>query len=315
MTSSDQRSLKPLYWRKKGLILDPEQAPQWRRAHSGMVSLLPDENGYRLYVTGRDEARQFQIGSATLDKNFKVIGERPDNPILTKGRMGCFDCNGLCLPMVVRISDSVLYMYYAGWGLAPRGLFENRPGLAISRDDGATWQKWSEAPLALIDDKDPITVGSVFVLREADDYWRMWYTSFQEWRPVGEGEYLHYYRIKYAESSNGIHWRKPEDNIAIDFANESEFAVARPMVLKENGGYRMWFSTCSVGEKYRIGYAESLDGVSWQRRDSNIGPSPEGWDSEMVEYSFVVKDGDKYFMLYNGNKWGGSGTGLAVANA
>ena len=74
----------------------------------------------------------------------------------------------------------------------------------------------------------------------------------------------------------------------------------------------MWYSY--RGETYRIGYAESPDGIVWQRKDDEVGldVSISGWDSEMIEYSFIFDHkGDRY-MLYNGNDYGKSGMGLAI---
>src|SRR3546814_4076751 len=58
----------------------------------------------------------------------------------------------------------------------------------------------------------------------------------------------------------------------------------------------MWFA--HKGEAYRLGYAESDDGIRWQRDDSfaGVAPSASGWDSQMVEYAAVARHGDRYFM-------------------
>ena len=303
-----------LVWQKKNRVFGPEGAPAWRSAHSGMVSVVPLAGGlHRVFVTGKDGEDRFQIGWLDLDESFSVVRENPGNPVLQAGRTGCFDCNGVCMPTVIRVSGKLLYMYYVGWGLSSPGLFVNQCGLAISNDNGDTWQRWSEAPLPLLDNRDPVGVGTVFVLRETNGIWRMWYTTFREWREMPDGSWRHYYHIKYAESDDGIHWRKPEDNIAIDFADQDEYAVARPMVIKEHGLYRMWFCRRSVGSTYRIGYAESEDGSLWQRRPCGVEPSESGWDSEMVEYAYIVKRGKEYIMFYNGNGFGATGTGIAVA--
>ncbi len=303
-----------LDWRKQGRIIVPENAPPWRARHAGMVSALPlASGGYRLFLTGRNADGAFHVGWLDLDDEFRVCSETACNPVLTAGRMGCFDGQGVCMPCVVRLSDSVLYMYYVGWGMAPAGMFANQCGLAISCDNGASWTRWSEAPLPLLDARDPIGIGTVFVLCDAPDAWRMWYTTFREWRALDDGSWRHYYHIKYAESEDGIHWRKPDDNLAIDFVDEDEYAVARPMVVRERNQYRMWFSRRSLGSTYRIGYAVSADGRRWIRMPCGIGPSPAGWDSEMVEYAYVVKQTDAYVMFYNGNGYGATGTGIALA--
>ncbi len=77
----------------------------------------------------------------------------------------------------------------------------------------------------------------------------------------------------------------------------------------------MWFSYRSgSGEKYRIGYATSLDGRIWRLALEEVGidVSSEGWDSEMIEYPFVFDHCGRRYMLYNGNGYGKTGFGLAV---
>jgi hypothetical protein len=74
----------------------------------------------------------------------------------------------------------------------------------------------------------------------------------------------------------------------------------------------MWYSY--RGESYRTGYAESQDGINWQRKDEEAGidVSPSGWDSEMIAYAHVFNHRGKRYMLYNGNGYGKTGIGLAV---
>jgi hypothetical protein len=73
----------------------------------------------------------------------------------------------------------------------------------------------------------------------------------------------------------------------------------------------MWYSY--RGSSYRIGYAESDDGVAWVRKDEEAGidVSPDGWDSEMIEYPCVFDHAGSRYMLYNGNGYGATGIGLA----
>jgi hypothetical protein len=74
----------------------------------------------------------------------------------------------------------------------------------------------------------------------------------------------------------------------------------------------MWYSV--RGERYRIGFAQSMDGINWSRMDDVGGLQPAGdeWESGMVEYPWVFDDSGRRFMLYNGNDYGRSGIGLAV---
>jgi hypothetical protein len=115
----------------------------------------------------------------------------------------------------------------------------------------------------------------------------------------------------YAESTDAIHWQKP-DRIAIDSSSPEENAICKPSVIKDADRYRMWF--CSRGETYRIHYAESKDGLNWNRlgQDKGIDVSPKEWDSEMIEYPCVFDHRGQRFLLYCGNQFGATGFGLAV---
>jgi hypothetical protein len=76
----------------------------------------------------------------------------------------------------------------------------------------------------------------------------------------------------------------------------------------------MWFSARFFGRGYGIGYAESRDGLTWERRDdlAGISRSESGWDSEMICYPCVVNVGPNRYMFYNGNRYGSTGFGVAV---
>ena len=110
---------------------------------------------------------------------------------------------------------------------------------------------------------------------------------------------------------DGINWQR-EGLVAIDFADDQEFAISRPSVIRDNDCFRMWYSF--RGQSYRIGYAESADGRQWKRLDTQVGidVSTAGWDSEMIEYPFVFDHKGERYMLYNGNGYGKTGFGLAV---
>ena len=139
---------------------------------------------------------------------------------------------------------------------------------------------------------------------------RMWYISAPRWT-IEEGRPKHFYHVRYAESNDGIAW-VPTGRVCIDFATRDEYAFGRPCVVKDDDRYRMWF--CVRGRRYRIGYAESKDGLVWERCDPHGGlpPATSGWDAEMTAYPSIVDHVGRRYMLYNGNGYGQTGVGLAV---
>jgi hypothetical protein len=66
-------------------------------------------------------------------------------------------------------------------------------------------------------------------------------------------------------------------------------------------------------DAYRFGYAESSDGIRWERMDERVGieRSASGWDSEMIEYCWLQQHRGETYLLYNGNGFGQSGFGIA----
>jgi hypothetical protein len=67
-------------------------------------------------------------------------------------------------------------------------------------------------------------------------------------------------------------------------------------------------------QSYRLGYAESRDGLGWTRLDHLVGidRSDDGWDSVMLAYPFVYEHRGRKLLFYNGNGFGESGIGYAV---
>ncbi len=201
------------------------------------------------------------------------------------------------------------YCFYTGWALGKSVPFYLNAGLACSDDGGLTFERVSPAPLLDRSAVDPYLTASPWVIVE-NGTWRMWYVSGTEWTDEASGP-RHRYHIKYAESRDGLRWDRT-GIVCLDYRSEEEFAFGRPCVLRDGDLYRMWYSY--RGPYYRIGYAESADGIVWTRRDSTsvVPPSDSGWDSEMTTYPVVVRRGDRFYMLYNGNDYGRTGIGLAL---
>ena len=179
-------------------------------------------------------------------------------------------------------------------------------GLAISYDGGQTFNRWSRAPILERTPTDPYLNTAPWIVKAGNEF-RMYYVSGTEW----VNRDLPRYCIKMGRSLDGKNWNR-DGHVCIDFKTPSENAIARPYVIFEDNVWKMWFS--HKGEHYRLGYAESEDGVIWDRDDSivDIGVDPTGFDSEMIEYAAIVMSDNRHFLFYNGNNYGYDGIGLAV---
>ena len=303
-----QSPRRRIAWQKQGLIIQPPDNREWMASHA-MVPFAERIEGdwYRVYFCGRDRFNRSLIGYAELDirrpKETVRIAERP---ILGLGELGCFDDNGVTPSWIVD-HGSKKYLYYIGWNQGSTVRMHLFAGLAISEDGGNTFARHARVPILERTDREPFVNTAPCVLVESGR-WRMWYVAGIEWVTKD----LPRYHIRYAESSDGIQWDR-RGRVCIDFRSSDEHALARPCVIKEEGLYKMWYAY--KGSAYRIGYAESPDGLQWQRMDDEAGieVSESGWDSEMIEYAFVFSHQGHRYMLYNGNDYGRTGIGLAVA--
>ena len=309
-------------WIKKGLIFKTYHNFPWMISHSQVpvVDRLDDKK-LRVYFGTRDAENRTTVTFIEVDANEpnKVLYVH-DQQLLGLGKLGCFDDNG-SMPSWIVDCGSEKWLYYIGWNIGVTVPYRNSIGLAISVDGGLTFKRAFEGPILDRTNIEPHFVATPCVLFE-DRIWRMWYLSTVRWE-YHDGRPEPYYHIKYAESRDGISW-KQDGRVCIDFKSPEEGGIARPCVIKEDGQYRMWYSHRgdanyrTLGKQsYRIGYAESPDGLAWQRRDelAGIDISESGWDSDMIEYPYVYDHLGKRYLFYNGNGFGQSGIGYAVLNS
>ena len=301
-------------WKCHGLIFTPDTNLPWQRSHAQLPTPLCLEGSiYRVYFASRDASQRSHVGYFDTDLENPQLPEFVRRaPVLTPGPTGYFDQDGVYPSSVVRHEGKV-FLYYIGWikGHTPP-LFFAAIGLAISDDGGHTFRRHSVAPILDRSSVDPCLVTGPFVLK-LSDCWRMYYVSGDKWEQDSKGQYHSVYRLKVAESRDGIKW-DPLDRVAIDLEGSIEKNISRTCISMVNGGFKAWFSSAGVGMPYRLGTATSSDGLSWTRENPSDGPErdPDGFDSEMQCYPSVVSyKGDEY-MFYNGNNLGKAGVGMSV---
>lgn len=296
-------------WIKQGLIFTPNNHYPWMVSYaSNPVAEIVEEGQLRVYFSCRDAENRSSIGLVEFDidrptETLNLFG----NPLLSPGERGLFDDSGASIGCLVSVSNTT-YLYYTGWCLGVTVPWRNSIGLAVRNQSSLAFEKYSNAPIVDRSDVDPFSISYPWVIRD-ELIWKMWYGSNLSWGPT-HPDMRHV--IKYAESSNGIDWNR-RGEISIPLQRSEEWGVSKPCVLKSESGYQMWYSS-RLGKTYRIGYAESEDGILWERKDDRVGidVSDSGWDSEMIEYPCVFDHAGERYMLYNGNSFGKMGFGLAI---
>lgn len=304
-------------WKKLGLIFcaDNENENMFIGGRAP-VPLNIQNNEYKIFFASYDKHGRGRIFSLKIDlsncSNIKPY-DIATQPIIDLGNVGFFDDNGIIPSDIIRV-DNKLYLYTIGFSVKNKIIFDASSGLAISEENGLNFKKL-DGPIIDKTIYDPCFAASPCVIQDGDIF-KMWYVSCIRWKTNTDGSYKHFYNIKYKESIDGIHW-EIKSKVAIDFQNEYEYAISRPSVIKNGeNDYRMWYSyrASEFNKTYRIGYAESEDGLNWIRKDNlaGIDVSDSGWDSEMICYPYVFDHNGNRYMLYNGNHYGKSGFGLAV---
>jgi predicted GH43/DUF377 family glycosyl hydrolase len=300
-------------WQKKGLIYAPSGELWWARSYAHLPTVdVVDDRIMRVYFASLDENKFGRVGYVDLDiDDPRQIVHVAREPVLDVGELGAFDDSGVNPSCIVDVGGKK-YMYYIGWQRCERVPYMLFAGLAISGDGGKTFKKHSRVPVLDRDPAEPFSRSAPFVFVENGTF-KVWYWSCEYWSV--ENGWVHYNNvIRYAESSDGIHWNRL-DHTCIAPEGTEDYAVGRPWVIKDDDVYKMWYSIRSKAQvTYRMGYAESEDGMQWIKKGEDVGiyPSENGWDSEMICYPCVVDVKGKRYMFYNGNRHGASGFGYAA---
>ena len=305
-------------WIKKGIIFVPRGENSNMVSHAAIpFAEVTNKGNIRIYFSSRNKNGQslpffLDLNPDNLNKIISIKSE----PLFALGDLGTFDDNGIMPSCIVNIADRK-YLYYIGWNPQVTVSYRLSIGLAISDDFGEKFTKFSKGPVCDRNIFEPYFNTAPYIIVE-NNIWKMWYISCTEWIIINNYPEPKYH-IKYAESKDGIIWSK-NGVICIDYDEFTE-AIGRPCVIKERGIYKMWYSYRKISDyrncrnnSYRIGYAESSDGIGWVRKDHLVGieKSDNGWDSEMIEYCHIMDINGKKHMFYNGNGFGKTGFGYAV---
>ncbi len=299
-------------WVKRGLIYAANGAYGWAQTHAMIPT--PDTvkgDSIRVYITCCDRDGVGRVGFTDLDAADPARVVRiSKEPLLDAGAPGTFDENGALGCSVVSLPDGRKFLYYVGFELGHRIRYRLLTGLAVSIDGGASFRRLKKTPVLERSDRELFFRCGPFVVLENGTF-RMWYVAGSSWIDI-DGKSMPVYTVKYMESRDGVNWPQ-EGRTCIDIEKDDEHGFGRPYVIKDGGLYRMFYSIRVKHKGYRVGYAESRDGIDWIRKDAfaGIDVSQEGWDSRMVCYAAVAKAGGRTYMFYNGNDFGRTGFGYA----
>jgi hypothetical protein len=301
-------------WQKLGLVYAPDGSMPWAASHAMVPTPVKlDDETIRVFVTFCDRDGIGRPGFVdVMAANPLEVVRVSQIPLLDLGRPGTFDENGMLVCSVVDLGDGRMHMYYVGFELGTKIRYRLLTGLAVSTNGGESFERYSEVPVLERSPTELFFRGGPYCLQDKSGF-QLWYVAGSDWLEL-EGKSMPVYNIHHAHSPDGIHW-PAQGQLQIAISEPDEHGFGRPCVIpKPGGGYRMFYSVRrkSFGA-YRMGYAESPDGLTWTRMDDRIGldVTPGGFDSEAIMYAAPLEIDGVLHVFYNGNDFGRDGFAVA----
>lgn len=295
-------------WIARGRLYGSETGAWWMSGGAYAFMPVVEANGIvRFFACGRDDVGRSRIGILTYQwgdtpKLLDVTAE----PVLDLGDAGCFDMDGVAYPYMVR-SGGRLWMYFVGWNkLGGRAPWVTNLGLAVSDDDGKSFQRVSRAPIISRTNDDPVGSASSCAIPHDDGSWTLYYTKMLSWNtnltPPGPC-----YNIWKARSTDGITWQPLNENTIPHDAGE--YALCAPCLHKFGEQTVMFFS--ARGHRYRIYAAPENANGAFRKIKEPLRIAPGEWDNDMQCYAHVLPIGERLYVFYCGNGFGREGVGYA----
>jgi len=243
----------------------------------------------------------------------------PDADVIPPPTAGGWD-GGERYPIQVLEVDGTYHLYFAGEPNGADFLEECQIGHATSTD-GVTWELDPANPVVTRGDAgawDAQSVLSPAVIHDGTGF-RMWYHG------DSEPGFHTPSAIGYATSPDGSVWTKHPGNPVMEVAPPGGFddgGIYPNTVILREGRYQMWYWGWKWAPGYwdwRIGYAESTDGLSWTRHPDpvlDLSDDRSDWDSGLLWAPSVLFDGVRYQMWYSAVPFYGwdFGVGYAVSS-
>ncbi|KQO86117.1 hypothetical protein [Methylorubrum extorquens] len=312
-------------WNKLGLVFDLRAHPlpvgSGDFAQSPQALVLDDRVRIFFSTRSREPDGQYLSHVAFVDmrKDLSMVLGVAQRPVIPAGALGTFDEHGI-FPMNVLRHDGVVYGYTTGWSRRVSVSVETGIGLAVSRDEGLTFERLGAGPVLGATLNEPFLVADGFV-RVIDGLFHMWYIFGTVWSTAEAGAAPErVYKIGHATSADGIQWTKEDGRRIVADRLGPDEAQALPCVFDCGTHRHMVFCyRDQVGFRtdpsrgYRIGHAWSDDLVDWTRDDAvlTVAGTPGEWDADMQCYPHVFTCEGATYLLYNGNAFGRFGFGAA----
>jgi len=194
--------------------------------------------------------------------------------------------------------DGVYHLWYTGQYNASYTTGKSWLFYATSTD-GVHFTRHSNEPVLSAEEPwEKVAVMCPHVIWDNEEnIYKMWYSAGEQYEPDAIG---------YATSPDGINWTKYINNPVFSADIDSTWEkvkIAGAQVFKKDAWYYNFYIGYKTVDFAQIGIARSRDGISnWERYPNNpiIVPEEGKWDGEACYKPYVVYDGKKWLLWYNG---------------
>ena len=255
------------------------------------IAMLHQDNIYKMYFSWRPQK------SITLTESKDGIRwSKPHICISPRTTSEGWE-DDLNRPSLV-YRNGVYHMWYTG---------QFKPGQADGTShvfyatscDGLYFERIQETPVLYPQEhweKNAVMCPDV-MWNDDEKTYQMWYSGGEQYEPNAIG---------YATSPDGINWTKFKGNPIFQADPNltwEQHKTTACNVVKVGGKYAMFYIGFQNEDYAQIGIAFSDNGTSgWKRHPENpiIAPTPGSWDGEACYKPFVLYDGEKWILWYNG---------------
>ena len=256
------------------------------------VSVMHEEGLYKMWLSWRTER---PIGYC--ESKDGITWNAPVT-VLCPIAGSDWEADELNRPSVLK-KDGVYYMWYSGQMRPYRENGVSFIGLATSRD-GIHWTRCNGGRPVMVctqEWENHAIMCPHVIYDETVCKFKMWYSGGNNHEPIAIG---------YAESCDGVIWEKYSANPILKpdpgYLWE-QHKVCAGHVVKQDGWYYIFYIGHMHEERAQVGMARSKNGITdWEKHPENpiIAPDAGTWDGLSVYKPYVLWDGEKWIMWYNG---------------
>ena len=289
-----------------GQIFDPQQFEingDVLSHAANPVVIKMDERLFRIFFNSRDKNQRSSIYSIDFDLDSRRLIPDTLKVQFLLNSLDSYFKDGVSLGSHFEL-DGVTWVGFMGWINPPFkhwygtiGKFQLNSNFDFECIEGSPWFDLDSY------DHTSLSYPAVYISKNV---MHVWYGTTLTW-DGGNGEMVHVLK----EKTSKDHVQFESSNRIVEWKLGESQAFSRPSILETHDRFLMAYSVRGSATKYRIGFGIIEDDSTIVKETSTFSTSDATWESEMVEYPYLVSHRDSIYMFYNGNGYGKSGIGLA----